>query len=88
MSAIRRTLSKYGAYTNHLITLSEDIYSIVRSADRVKLCGYCLQWTDAKYVLGCAVFIDVLTPSSMFSMTMQSDALDIVAAVTSLLKAV
>ena len=64
LSAMRRVLSKYGAYTNHLITLSED--STVRSADRAKLRGYCRQWTDAKYLLGCAVFIDVLTPSSIF----------------------
>ena len=64
LSAMKRVLSKYGAYTNHLIALSED--STVRSADQAKLRSYFHQWTDAKYVLGCAVFIDVLTPSSIF----------------------
>ena len=49
LSAMRRVLSNYGAYTNHLIALSED--STVRSADRAKLHGYCRQWTDAKYLL-------------------------------------
>lgn len=83
---MRRVLSKYGAYTNHLVALSED--STVKSADRAKLRGYCHQWTDAKYVLGCAVFIDILTPSAIFSKVMQSDELDILAALSSLLRTI
>ena len=86
LSAMRRVLSKYGAYTNHLIALSQD--RTVRSTDQAKLHGYCRQWTNAKYVLGCAVFIDVLTPSSIFSKVMQSDELDIVAGLTSLLRTI
>ena len=86
LNAMRRVLSKYGAYTNHLVALSED--STVKSADRAKLRGYCHQWTDAKYVLGCAVFIDILTPSAIFSKVMQSDELDILAALSSLLRTI
>ena len=86
LSAMRRVLSKYGAYTNHLIALSED--STVKSAYRAKLHGYCRQWTDVKYVLGCAVFIYVLTPSSIFPKVMQSDELDIVGALTILLRTI
>ena len=52
----------------------------MKSTDRAKLKGYCNRWTNAKYVLGCAVFIDLLTPSATFSKTMQSDELDILAA--------
>ena len=80
---MRRVLSKYGAYTNHLVALSKD--STIKSADRVKLHGYCCQWTDTKYVLGCAVFVDIFTPSAIFSKVMQSDELDILAALTSLM---
>ena len=72
--------------TNHLVALSED--STVKSADRAKLHGYCHQWTDAKYMLGCAVFVDILTPSAIFSKVMQSDELDILAALTSLLRTI
>lgn len=86
LNAMRRVLSKYGAYTNHLVALSED--STVKSTDRAKLRGYCHQWTDAKYVLGCAVFIDILTPSAIFSKVMQSDELDILAALSSLLRTI
>ena len=86
LSAMRRILSKYGAYTNHLIALSHD--RTVKSTDRAKLHGYCNQWVDAKYLLGCAVCIDVLTPCAIFSKVMQSDELDILAALTSLLRTI
>lgn len=81
---MRRVLSKYGAYTSHLATLSED--SSVKSTDREKLKGYMRKWTNAKYLLGCAIFIDVLTPCAIFSKTMQSDTLDILGALTCLIR--
>ena len=81
---MKRILSKFGAYTQHLSNLSED--SSVKSTDRAKLRRYYLQWTHAKYILGCALFIDLLTPCSIFCKVMQSDEIDIVAALTSLLK--
>lgn len=59
INAMRRILSKYGAYTGHLLSLSED--SSVKSTDRAKFRGYCNQWLDTKYLLGCAVFVDVLS---------------------------
>ena len=83
---MRRILSKYRAYTNHFIALSHD--HTVKSTDRAKLHGYCNQWVDAKYLLGCAVFIDVLTPCAIFSKVMQSDELDILAALASLLRTI
>lgn len=83
---MRRILSKYGAYTNHFIALSHD--HTVKSTDRAKLHGYCNQWVDAKYLLGCVVFIDVLTPCAIFPKVMQSDELDILAALTSLLQTI
>ena len=86
ISAMRRILSKYGAYTNHLTALSQD--HTVKSADRAKLHGYCSWWTEAKYLLGCAVFVDVLMPCAIFSKVMQSDELDILAALTSLLQTI
>ena len=84
LNAMRRVLSKYGAYTSHLATLSED--SSVKSTDREKLKGYIHKWTNAKYLLGCAIFIDVLTPCAIFSKTMQSDTLDILGALTCLIR--
>ena len=52
------------------------------------LTEYLRKWTDAKYLLGCAFFVDLLSPCAIFSKIMQSDNLDILGALTSLLRAV
>ena len=84
LSAMRRILSKYGAYTMHLAALSGD--RSVRSTDRAKLQGYCKQWVDCKYVLGCALFIDLLNPCAAFSKAMQANENDILGALMSVLR--
>ena len=81
---MKRILSKFGAYTSHLATLSED--SSVKAADRAKLTGYCKKWINAKYTLECALFVDLLTPCTTFSKSMQSDEVDILGALTCPLK--
>lgn len=70
--------------TSHLTTLSED--SSIKSADRAKLRGYLKKWTDAKYLLGCAFFVDLLLPCSIFLKVMQEDDLDVLGAFVSLLQ--
>jgi hypothetical protein len=45
---MRRVLSKYEAYTNHLATLSEDLS--VKATDRSKIRAYYRKWVDAKYI--------------------------------------
>ena len=84
VNAMKRVLSKFGAYTSHIATLSED--RSVKPADRAKLKGYYNKWTDAKYLVGCSLFIDLLTPCTVFSKCMQSDEVDILGALTCLLK--
>ena len=81
---MKRVISKFGAYTNHLATLSHD--RSVRSADQAKLRGYHKKWIEAKYILGCALFVDLLSPCSVFSKSMQSDEIDILGALTGLLR--
>ena len=76
-NAIKRVLAKYDAYTNHLVALSRD--PSVKAVDKAKLMGYCTRWVDTKYILGCAVFVDVLSPC-VLSKVMQYDHLDILAA--------
>ena len=79
-----RVVSKFGAYTCHLATLSKD--SSVRPADRAKLKGYYNKWTRAKCILGCAFFVDILTPCTIVSKSMQNDEIDILGALTGILK--
>ena len=83
---MKRILSKYGAYTSHIASLSTD--PSVKSADRAKLKGYYQKWTNAKYLLGCAFYVDLLVPCTILSKVMQFDDLDILSTLTSLLKSV
>lgn len=41
--------------------------STLNSEDKAKIVGYYRKWTDAKYLLGCAVFSDMLTPCAILS---------------------
>ena len=66
--------------------LSED--RSINSSDRCKLRGCYKRWVDGKHLLGCAVFIDVLNPYAVYSKTMQGNEIDILGALTSLLKTV
>ena len=84
VNAMKRVLSKFGAYTSHIATLSED--RSVKPANHAKLKGYYSKWTDAKYLVGCSLLIDLLTPCTVFSKCMQSDEVDILGALTCLLK--
>ena len=58
-NAMKRILSKYGAYKSHLAALSEDLS--VRAADQTKLKGNYNKWVDAKYILCCAIFVDAFS---------------------------
>ena len=80
VNAMKRVISKFGAYTSHLAASS------VQASDRAKLRGYYNKWVDTRYVLGCAVFVDLLAPCMIFSKCMQSDEVDIPGTLTSLLR--
>lgn len=83
---MKRVISKFGAYSSHLIALSED--SSVKPVDRAKLRGYSTKWANAKYILGCAFYSDLLSPCALYSKVLQNDSLDILGAFTSLLRTV
>ena len=59
----------------------------MKSADRAKIKGYYNKWTNAKYLLGCALFIDLLSPCAILSKIMQNDSLDILEALSAVLMA-
>ena len=86
LNAMKRVLSKYGAYASHLIALTAD--SSVKDVDRAKLCGYVSKWIDAKYLLGCAFFVNLLSPCAILSKVLQEDDVDVLEAFTSLLRTV
>ena len=56
-------LSKYGVYSTNIAALSED--HTVKVGDKAKLKGYYRQWINGKHLLGCALFVDLLTPCTI-----------------------
>ena len=80
--AMKSIISNFGAYTNHLVTLSD------ATVDRSKLKGYYNRWVDAKYLVGCAVFCDLLSPCVVLSKVMQYDHRDILQTLTAMLRTV
>ena len=84
LSAMKRVISKFGAYSSHLKALSED--TSIKYANRAKLRGYSTKWSDAKYILGCAFFSDLLSPYAVLSKVLQQDSLDILRGFSSLLR--
>lgn len=85
-SALLRVLDRYGAYIAHLTTLIND-YSSIRGTDRERLKGYLLKWKQPKLLIGIALYTEVLKPASVLSLCLQSDDVDIVGSIKSILKA-
>ena len=53
VAAINRFIERYGAYINHLISLTED--SSMKPADKQRLKGYIGKWKEANIIFGCYV---------------------------------
>ena len=85
VAAIGQVIDRYGAYMAHLIGLTDD--SSVKSVDRQKLKGYVKRWSDAKLLIGCSLFNDILTSAVFLCKALQEDELCIVSAVEAIVKA-
>ena len=82
--ALQRVLDRYGTYIAHLTSLVDD--SSVRTSDRDRLKGYLRKWKQPKMIIATALYIEVLKPASILSQTLQSDDVDIVFSIESILK--
>ena len=71
IEALNRMIDRYGAYMNHLVALTEDC--TVKSSDKQKLKGYIKVWKNAKVLLGCAVFAEILKPVGILSKVLQNN---------------
>ena len=63
-------IDRYGVYMNHLVSLTED--HTVKATDKQKLKGYIKQWKNAKTLLGCGVFAEILKPVGILSKLLQN----------------
>lgn len=84
--ALQRVIDRYGTYIAHLNTLVED--TSIRGTDRERLKGYLKKWKRPKVLIGIALYIEVLKPASILSLSLQCDDADIVFSIESILKAV
>ncbi len=84
--ALERFIDRFGAYLNHLTSLVEDFST--KPVDKQKLKGYIKQWKDAKILLGCACFHDILKPAAILCKVLQNNDLCIVSAIEAVLRTV
>ena len=59
---------------------------LLKPGDKQKLKGYFSKWHDAKILLGCAYFHDLLKPASILCKVLQEDEVCIVSAIEAILK--
>lgn len=83
-NALQPVLDRFGAYLNHLVSLSQD--TTVKSVNRQKLKGYVLKWRNGRIVMGCAMFIDILQSLSLLSLSLQDNNLDMIKGIHGILK--
>ena len=74
--ALQRVLDRCAAFITHLVALAED--PALKSIDREKLKGYLRLSKQCKVLIGCAIYVEVLKPASLLSLTLHNDNTDIV----------
>ena len=75
LRAMRQVVNKYGLYVSHLINVVADTS---KKCDRALLKGKLEKLMDAKVLLRCALFIDILGPARAFSLITQQEGAFIV----------
>ena len=84
--AMQRLVDRYGVYIAHILALAED--TSVKATDRARLKGYLAKWKKPAALVGCVLYIDVLKPLSILSLTLQGDKADIVCSMENTVKSV
>lgn len=84
--ALQRVVDRYGAYISHLTALAED--GSVKPDDRARLKGYLKKWSNYNTLVGCAMYVDILKPPSLLSLSLQDHELDTVLGIKNMLKSV
>ena len=59
--ALQRLVDRYGAYINHVITLSED--QTMKTTDRARLKGYIKKSNDFRMLIGAAMYVNLESSS-------------------------
>ena len=84
VAALNRIIDRFGAYLSHITALTED--SSTTPDDKQKLKGDVTKWRESKMLTGCAVFHDILKPTSLLCKHLQSDQLCTISDIEAILK--
>ena len=60
----------------------------MKAVDRARLKGHHQMWNQGKILVGCAMYIEILKPPSILSLTLQEEQFDIVFGLKQILKSV
>ena len=79
-------MDQYGAYITYLSALIAD--HSVNGSDKAWLKGYLKKWSKAKFLVGAALYVNVLKSPSLLSLSLQENDLDVVRGIKHILKSV
>lgn len=73
-NTFQRVVDRYEAYISHPLTLLED--STVKAKDKADLREYPRKLVQYKAILGCALYVDIVKPPSLLSLSLQGVEVD------------
>ena len=84
--ALQGVVDRCGAYIGHLSALVPDLS--VNGSDRARLNGYIKKWSQAKILVGTAMYEDVPKSPSLLSLSLQENDLYVVMGIKHALKSI
>ena len=83
--ALQRIVDRFGVYCTHLYSMTSD--PSLETTDQEKLKSFHQKWTQGKFLIGCAMYIDVLKVPSLLSLSLQENETDLISGIKHTLKA-
>ena len=78
LKAMETVLQNYGVFMQHLELLAQTDSQVLK---RAELVGWAKKWMNTKYPIHLTIYLDVLTPSKVFSLSFQKEKHDPVSAI-------
>ena len=82
---LQRIVDRFGVYCTHLHSMTND--PSLEATDQAKLKSFHQRWAQGKFLVGCAMYIDVLKAPSLLSLSLQDSETDLISGIKLILKA-
>lgn len=83
--ALQRFVDRYGAYVGHLSAMVQG--RDTKSVDKARVKGYLMKMVNSRVLIGAAMYIDLLKPAYLLSISLQEDKVNIVHGLQNILRA-